>query len=59
MGDFSKWRVRLREGFNIDMGYDGNDFTKNLITILGEIRLVSYVKGNHTGAFVLGDLQAS
>lgn len=59
VGDFSKWRVRIREGFNIDMGYDGNDFTKNLITILGEIRLVSYVKGNHTGAFVLGDLQTS
>ncbi len=59
VGDFTKWRVRIREGFNIDMGYDGNDFTKNLITILGEIRLVSYVKGNHTGAFVLGDLQAS
>lgn len=59
VGDFTKWRVRLREAFNIDMGLDGNDFTTNMITILGEIRLASYVKGNHTGAFVIGDLMGS
>jgi HK97 family phage major capsid protein len=59
VGDFTKWKIRLREGFNIDMGLDGNDFTKNMITILGEIRLASYVKGNHTGAFVLGSLLGS
>lgn len=55
VGDFTKWRIRIREGFNIDVGLDGNDFTKNLVTILGEIRLVSYVKANHAGAFVYGD----
>ena len=55
VGDFTKWRVRIREGFNIDVGLDGNDFTNNLVTILGEIRLVSYVKANHAGAFVYGD----
>jgi len=54
VGDFTKWKVRIREGFNIDVGLDGNDFTKNLVTILGEIRLVSYVKANHAGAFVFG-----
>jgi len=54
VGDFTKWRVRIREGFNIDVGLDGNDFTKNLVTIIGEIRLVSYVKANHAGAFVFG-----
>jgi HK97 family phage major capsid protein len=55
VGDFTKWHVRIREGFNIDVGLDGNDFTNNLVTILGEIRLVSYVKTNHAGAFVYGD----
>ena len=59
VGDFTKWRIRIREAFNIDMGLDGNDFTKNMITILGEMRLASYVKANHTGAFVLGSLSAS
>jgi len=55
VGDFSKMNVRVREGFTIDMGHDADDFTKNLITILGEIRLVCYIKANHAGAFVSGD----
>jgi HK97 family phage major capsid protein len=55
VGDFTKFNVRVREGLTIDIGLDGNDFTKNLVTILGEIRLVAYVKTNHAGAFVSGD----
>lgn len=55
VGDFTKFNVRLREGITIDVGLDGNDFTNNLVTILGEIRLASYVKANHAGAFVSGD----
>lgn len=54
VGDFSKWRVRIREGFNIDVGLVNDDFIRNLVTILGEIRLVSYVKSNHLNAFVHG-----
>lgn len=59
VGDFTKWRVRIREAFNIDMGFVDDDFTRNLVTILGEMRLVSYVKANHVGAFVLGEFGAS
>lgn len=59
VGDFTKWRVRIREAFNIDMGFINDDFQKNLVSILGEMRLVSYVKSNHTGAFVHGDLLTS
>jgi HK97 family phage major capsid protein len=55
VGDFTKFNVRLREGITIDVGLDGNDFTNNLVTILGEIRLASYIKSNHAGAFVSGD----
>jgi len=55
VGDFTKLNVKVRQGLTVDMGYDGNDFTKNLVTILGEIRLVSYIKSNHAGAFVSGD----
>jgi HK97 family phage major capsid protein len=55
VGDFTKLNIKMREDFMIDVGYDGNDFSKNLVTVLGEIRLVSYVKGVHTGAFVSGD----
>jgi len=55
VGDFSKLNVRVRQGMTVDIGLDADDFTKNLVTILGEIRLVSYVKTNHAGAFVSGD----
>lgn len=54
VGDFSKFNVRMREAIGIDIGYDGNDFTKNMITILAEIRLAAYVKTNHANAFVTG-----
>ncbi len=55
VGDFTKFNVRVRQGMTVDIGLDGNDFTKNLVTILGEIRLVSYIKANHAAAFVSGD----
>lgn len=55
VGDFTKFNVRLRQGMTIDIGRDSDDFTKNLITILGEIRLAAYIKTNHQGAFVSGD----
>jgi HK97 family phage major capsid protein len=50
--DFSKFHIRDREGLSIAMGYDSDDWTKNLVTILGEKRLVSYVKKNDENAFV-------
>jgi HK97 family phage major capsid protein len=52
VGDFRKFHIRDREGLSIAMGYDSDDWTKNLVTILGEKRLVSYVKKNDENAFV-------
>jgi HK97 family phage major capsid protein len=52
VGDFTKFHIRDREGLSIAMGYDSDDWTKNLVTILGEKRLVSYVKKNDENAFV-------
>lgn len=54
VGDFTKMNVKVREGFGVTVGLDGNDFTKNMVTIVGEMRLASYFKSNHTGAFVSG-----
>ncbi|MDX5586505.1 MAG: phage major capsid protein [Aureibaculum sp.] len=39
----------------IEVGRDGNDFIKNMVTILIESRLLLVIKGNDTGAFVTGD----
>lgn len=55
IGDFTKSGVRFKEGLTINVGYENDDFTKNLVTILAEARLVHRVKSNHYGAFVYGD----
>jgi len=52
VADMTKFTIRDKESFNVEIGLDGNDFTKNLRTIRGEKRLVSYVKVNDVEAFV-------
>jgi len=56
IGDLSKVNVKFREDMNLSVGLDSDDFTKNMITILAEARLVSYVKANQKPAFVYGDI---
>jgi hypothetical protein len=52
--DTTKANYRIREGVTIDIGYENDDFTKNLVTILGEKRHAFYIKSNHEKAFVSG-----
>jgi HK97 family phage major capsid protein len=54
VGDFSKSNLGIREEVNIQIGYENDDFTKNLVTILAEMRAVHYIKTNHTAAIVKG-----
>ena len=54
IGDFTKSNLGMREEINIQVGYENDDFTKNLVTILGELRAVHYIKTNHAGAFYKG-----
>jgi len=54
VGDFTKANLRVREEMNIQVGYVNDDFTKNLMTVLCELRAVAYVKNNHVNAFVQG-----
>lgn len=54
VGDFTKSNLGIREDINISIGYDGNDFTNNLLTILAEVRAVHYIKTQHVNAFVKG-----
>lgn len=55
IGDFSKAAFYLREGISISVGWENDDFRKNLVTILGEMRGNLYISENNTGAFVTGD----
>lgn len=54
VGDFTKANLRIREDINIQVGYENDDFRKNLFTILAELRAVFFVKTNHLAAFVKG-----
>lgn len=54
VGDFTKSNLRIKEEININLGYENDDFTKNLVTILGEMRAVHYIKKHHKPAFVKG-----
>jgi HK97 family phage major capsid protein len=59
IGDFAKDILAMREELNISIGYENDDFTKNLITILAEARAANYVKTNYLNAFVQGTFTAA
>jgi len=50
--DTTKGSLRIREGISLNIGYENDDFTKNLVTILAEMRLTFYIKSQHVKAFV-------
>ncbi len=56
VGDLSKLNVRFRNDIAMSVGLDSDDFTRNMVTILAEARLVSYVKANQKKAFVVGTI---
>jgi HK97 family phage major capsid protein len=59
IGDFTKSNVFIREDANIAVGYENDDFTKNFVTILCELRAAHFVKTDHLGAFVTGTWAAA
>lgn len=59
VGDFTKSNLRIRKDGSLMVGYENDDFTKNLVTILAELRAVHYVKNNHLNAFVQGDFDTA
>lgn len=52
MGDFSKAHVRTYKDYSVRVGYTGDDFEKNLVTILGESRVHLWISDNEEIAFV-------
>lgn len=55
VGDFTRYSLAIREDINISVGYIDRQFVENLVTILGEMRALGYVKANDVTAFVQGD----
>lgn len=54
IGDMTRFKIRNYKPFAISYGWVNDDFERNLVTILGERRLHSYVAANDIGAFVYG-----
>jgi HK97 family phage major capsid protein len=54
IGDFTLATLFDKGSLRIEMGLDGNDYTKNLRTILAEYRGAMVVKNNDRTAFVKG-----
>lgn len=52
VGDMKKFHVRPYKGIQVKVGYNGEDFSKNMVTIIVEQRLHAYVNSIDTGAFV-------
>lgn len=38
--DSSHFELLVVDDFSVEIAYDGNDFTKNLVTMLGELRAI-------------------
>lgn len=53
LGDFKKYRVRSYKR-KLVMGYDSDDFSKNLRTLIAEHRFIKYVSTNEKTSFIKG-----
>lgn len=52
--DSTAAEVYTRDGVNISVGYENDDFTRNQVTVMAEWRGLCVVKSNNAGAFVKG-----
>lgn len=52
VGDFTRYRGKVREGLTIDTGYKTGDWEKNFVSFRGEARFFGYIPTNHYGAIV-------
>jgi HK97 family phage major capsid protein len=55
VGDFTKANYAYKNSVQVSINLDGNDFTKNMRTILAEQPIALFVSSNETGAFILVD----
>lgn len=46
------YRILIYKDFSIAFGWENDDFTKNLVTAIGEMRLHQFFSENYTGAFI-------
>lgn len=52
MGDFNYLNIRDVWGLSMSIGWENDDFRKNIVTVLAEKRLMAYIKAQYKTAFV-------
>lgn len=52
IGDMSRINVRIYKDFTVSWGWENDDFSKNLVTVIGEMRLHEFHSSNHAGAWI-------
>lgn len=46
------YKIDIYKDYTVTYGWENDDFTKNLITVIGERRIHQYFSNNYTGAFI-------
>lgn len=46
------YRILIYEDFNVSWGWENDDFTRNLVTAVGEMRMHQFFNSKYTGAFI-------
>jgi hypothetical protein len=52
IGDMSKYKILMYQDFFIQWGWENDDFSKNLVTVIGEMRFHQFYSANHAGAWI-------
>ena len=52
IGDLSKYKILMYQDLSIRWGLDGDDFSHNMVTVIGEMRFHQLFGANDTGAFI-------
>jgi HK97 family phage major capsid protein len=52
IGDMSKYNIKIHQDFFVEWGLENDDFRRNLVTVIGEIRFHQYMTPNNSGAFI-------
>lgn len=52
IGDMSLYKIAMYQDFFVNWGWENDDFSKNLVTAIGEMRFHQYSSSNHVGAWV-------
>ena len=50
------YKVLIYKDFQVMVGWENDDFTKNLVTTIAEMRVHQFFSENHTGAFIYDTL---